>query len=103
MMTADQPSMYEIIVQGKKGKLMGTVEIWPDRIVRLCKPWAGRAVGVADTQIIPMRSITAVHHHRRRFGVDRVVVWVGTVFYEWLALKDAERMVAELNERMLSA
>ena len=92
--TPDAPSRYMIREEGKNGE----VEIWPDRIVRLRK----KAFGKTDTQMIPVRNITAVHHDRRTLGTDEVQLQAGVVTYAW-RVKNAEEMVAELHERMMGA
>ncbi len=73
----------------------GTVEIFPDRLVRTRK----KRVGKDDVQTIPMKSISGVHHNRKTVGTDVVKLDVGSVSYEW-KVSNAESMVAALHERM---
>ena len=84
-------STYMIREEGKNG----TVEIFPDRIVRTRK----KTIGKDDVQTFPMKSITAVSHDRKTLGTDEVKLQVGSVSYEW-KVRNAEAMVAEIHGHM---
>jgi hypothetical protein len=82
---------YMVREDGKNG----TVEIFPDRIVRTRK----KLVGKDDVQTFPIKAITGVSHDRKTIGTDQVLIQFGSVSYEW-KVKDAEAMVAELHAIM---
>lgn len=84
-------SEYMVREDGKNG----TVEILEDRLVRTRK----KMVGKDDVQTIPVKAVTGVAHDRKALGTDEVKLTVGSVTYEW-KVKDAERMVAELHEKI---
>ena len=84
---------YMVREDGKNG----TVEITDDRLIRTRK----KVVGKDDVQTIPLTAITSVSHDRKTIGTDLVQLVAGPVSYEW-KVKDAERMVAELHEKMFS-
>lgn len=84
-------SEYMIREEGKNG----TVEILDDRIVRTHK----KRVGKDDVQTIPMKAVTGVSHDRKTLGTDEIKLTVGSITYEW-KVKDAERMVAELHQKI---
>lgn len=85
---------YAIREEGKNG----SVEIQKDRIVRTRK----KHVGKDDIQTIPIAAITGVSHDRKTVGTDQVHLQVGSVTYQW-KVSSAERMVAELHDRMFSS
>ena len=72
----------------------GTVEVFDDRIVRTLKKRLGRD----DTQTIPIRAVTAVHHDRRT-GRDRVRLDTAGASYEW-KVSNGRQLVDELNAKM---
>jgi len=83
--------VYMIREDGKNG----SVEIFPDRIVRTKK----KMVGKDDVQTFPIKAITGVSHDRKTLGTDQVLIQFGSVSYEW-KVKDAEAMVSELHSIM---
>lgn len=82
---------YAIREDGKNG----SVEIHDDRLVRTRK----KTLGKDDVQTFPLKAVTSVSHDRKTLGTDEVRIQIGSVSYEW-KVKDAERMVAELHEKM---
>ncbi len=84
---------YRIHESGRNG----TVEILDDRIVRTLRKRLGRD----DTQTIPIRAITAVHHDRR-VGRDRVRLDTSGASYEW-KVTDGKSLIEELNAKIYPA
>jgi hypothetical protein len=82
---------YIIREDGKNG----SVEIYPDRIIRIRR----KTIGKDDVQAFPLKAVTAVSHDRKTLGTDEVKISFGSIGYEW-KVKNAEQMVAELHSHM---
>lgn len=83
--------VYMIREDGKNG----SVEIFPDRIIRTRK----KTIGKDDMQTFPLKAVTGGSHDRKTLGTDEVKISFGSVSYEW-KVKNAEEMVAELHSYM---
>lgn len=91
-MNTQTDTKYGITEGGKNGSITVT-EKGLDRVIK-------RTFGKDDRQFFPFRSISSVHHDRKRLGRDTVTVHVGTHSYEWKIQLDAEGFVNTLNERI---
>ncbi|MGI9528767.1 MAG: hypothetical protein ACR2NG_03580 [Acidimicrobiia bacterium] len=75
----------------------GSVEVFDDRLVRTIK----NRITKNDQQIFPLKSVTSVHQDRKMLRTDKVRMTVGIETYEW-KVKDAERFVKVVNERIIA-